>query len=154
MAHLNRATLIGYCGGDPRTHNGAQGLLANLNVGTTESWRDRASGERKEQTEWHRIVAYRQKAEYVAKYLKKGMQVYIEGKMRTRTWTDDRGVERKTTEIVLSEVQILDKRQPGSAATQHGDNASSSYGAAPASAEPDQIPPSWSEADGEDGIPV
>jgi len=116
---VNRVILIGHLGRDPEVRNTAAGApIATLSIATSESWRDKATGERKEKTEWHRVVIF---AEVLAKlsqqYLKKGSKVYLEGKLRTRKWTDQGGVEKYTTEIVLenfdSTMVILDKREGG-----------------------------------------
>ena len=100
---VNKVILIGNLGADPeirRTQDGKP--IANLNIATSESWRDRNSGERKEKTEWHRVVIFSEGLAKVAEqYLKKGAKVYIEGALQTRKWTDPQGVEKYSTEIVL-----------------------------------------------------
>ena len=113
---LNKVTLIGNLGQDPEvrsTQNG--GEIATFSIGTTESWKDKNTGERKDITEWHRIVIYSQGLVGIAKnYLKKGSKIYIEGSLQTRKWTDNQGIERYTTEVVLqnynSNLQMLDSR--------------------------------------------
>ncbi|WP_434358255.1 single-stranded DNA-binding protein [Parasalinivibrio latis] len=110
---INKVILVGNLGGDPEVRympNG--GAVANLNIATSETWRDKNTGENREQTEWHRVVLYRRLAEVAGEYLKKGAKVYIEGKLQTRKWQDQQGVERYTTEIVGNEMQMLDSR-PG-----------------------------------------
>ncbi|HGA3038675.1 TPA: single-stranded DNA-binding protein [Serratia marcescens] len=97
---INKAIIIGNLGKDPEvryTQNG--GAIANLTIATSESWRDKQSGEQKEKTEWHRVVLFGKLAEVAGEYLRKGSQVYIEGKLTTRKWEDQAGVERYTTEI-------------------------------------------------------
>ncbi|HEJ7171059.1 TPA: single-stranded DNA-binding protein [Serratia marcescens] len=97
---INKAIIIGNLGKDPEvryTQNG--GAIANLTIATSESWRDKQSGEQKEKTEWHRVVLFGKLAEVAGEYLRKGSQVYIEGKLTTRKWADQAGVERYTTEI-------------------------------------------------------
>ena len=100
--------------------------VTNIAVATTESWKDKNSGEKKELTEWHRITFYRKLAEIAAQYLKKGSQVYIEGKLQTRKWTDKENVERYTTEIIADSMQMLGSRQGmGGGAPMDDDYASS-----------------------------
>lgn len=103
MAGLNKVTLIGNLGANPETRNlDDGGQLAKFNMATTEDWVDKQTGERKSTTEWHRVVVFGGLTTIVAKYLKKGSKVYVEGKLKTKKWTDKEGVERYTTEIVLS----------------------------------------------------
>jgi len=111
MASLNRTTLIGNLGADPEIRYLPDGAAtATVSLATTETWKDKTSGERMEKTEWHRVVFFRGLAEIVSEYLKKGSQIYVEGKLRTRKWTDKNGVERYTTEIVGREMQMLGKK--------------------------------------------
>ena len=108
---VNKVILVGNLGKDPDmkyTANGA--AIANITVATSESWTDKQSGEKKEQTEWHRVVFFRRLAEIAGEYLRKGSQVYIEGKLQTRKWQDQNGQDRYTTEIVGSEMQMLGSR--------------------------------------------
>ncbi len=100
---LNKVTLIGNLGKDPEIRNTQAGMkIVNLTVATSETWNDKASGERKEQTEWHRVVIMNERLGDVAeKYLKKGSKVYLEGKLQTRKWTDNSGQEKYTTEVKL-----------------------------------------------------
>src|SRR3974390_1124158 len=111
---VNKGLLIGNLGRDPELRSTQDGMrIANLAVATSESWRDRVSGERKERTEWHRVVIFNERlAELAEKYLKKGAKVYLEGALQTRKWTDQGGQERYTTEIVLNrfrgELTMLD----------------------------------------------
>lgn len=121
MASLNRVSLIGNLGADPdlrRTSNDV--LFALLSVATTETWKDRHTQERKERTEWHRVALYKGLAETAEKYLKKGMQVFVEGKLRTRKWTDEEGIERYLTEIVAESIMMLGKKSDSSAASADG----------------------------------
>ena len=117
---LNKVILIGNLGKDPEVRKMQSGdSVVNFSLATSESWRDKNSGERKEKTEWHNIVIFNDGIAKVAEqYLKKGMKVYIEGAMQTRKWTDNSGVEKYTTEIVLQkyrgELQMLDSRNEGS----------------------------------------
>ena len=100
---VNKVILVGNLGRDPEVrHTQAGGLIVQLSVATSENWRDKASGERKERTEWHRVVIFNEKlAEVAQKYLRKGAKVYVEGQLQTRKWTDQSGVEKYTTEVVL-----------------------------------------------------
>ena len=112
MASLNKVILIGNLGKDPETRYAPSGdAICNLVVATTETWKDMATGERKEATEWHRVVFFGKLAEVAAKYLKKGAQVYIEGRLQTRKWQDQSGQERYTTEIRGDEMKMLGKRE-------------------------------------------
>ena len=117
---VNKVILVGNLGRDPEIRSTQDGMrIANLAVATSESWRDRVSGERKERTEWHRVAIFNERlAEIAEKYLKKGAKVYVEGALQTRKWTDNSGQERYTTEIVLSrfrgELTMLDSARGGS----------------------------------------
>ncbi|MGH8259133.1 MAG: single-stranded DNA-binding protein [Steroidobacteraceae bacterium] len=105
---VNKVILVGNLGRDPETRAMPSGMtVCNLNIATTESWKDRQSGEQQERTEWHRVAMFGRLAEIAGEYLHKGSQVYIEGSLRTRKWQDKQGVERYTTEIVASEMQML-----------------------------------------------
>ena len=100
---VNKVILVGNLGQDPEVrYMPSGGAVANITLATSESWRDKASGEMKEQTEWHRVVLFGKLAEVAGEYLRKGAQVYIEGQLRTRKWTDQAGVEKYTTEIVVN----------------------------------------------------
>lgn len=106
---INKVILIGNLGADPEVrYNGTGGAFANITVATSESWTDKQTNEKKEQTEWHRVVIYQRLAEIAGEYLRKGSKVYIEGRLRTRKWQDNQGVERFTTEIIANELQMLD----------------------------------------------
>ncbi len=112
MASINKVILIGNLGRDPETRYSADGAaITNIAIATTDSWKDKATGEKKEQTEWHRVVFFGRLAEIAGEYLRKGRPVYIEGKLRTRKWTDKEGVERYTTEIVADQMQMLGSRE-------------------------------------------
>ena len=113
---VNKVILIGHLGADPETRAMPSGSsVANLRIATTESWRDKQSGEQQERTEWHRVVIFSRLAEIAGEYLRKGSQVYIEGSLRTRKWQDKQGQERYTTEIVGNEMQMLGGRGGGGA---------------------------------------
>lgn len=111
---LNKVMLIGNLGADPDIRYMPNGdAVASLSLATTRRWKDRQSGERKEHAEWHRVVMFRKLAEIAGEYLKKGGQVYIEGRLQTRKWTDQQGVDRYTTEIVADEMQMLGRKSSG-----------------------------------------
>jgi single-strand DNA-binding protein len=113
---VNKVILIGHLGADPETRAMPSGSsVANLRIATTESWRDKQSGEQQERTEWHRVALFGRLAEIASEYLKKGSQVYIEGSLRTRKWQDKQGNERYSTEIVGNEMQMLGGRGGGGA---------------------------------------
>ncbi|MDI3361193.1 single-stranded DNA-binding protein [Lelliottia sp. V89_10] len=118
---VNKVILVGNLGGDPEVrYLPSGGAVANITLATSESWRDKATGEQKEQTEWHRVVLFGKLAEVAGEYLRKGYQVYIEGQLRTRKWTDQAGAEKYTTEIVVNVggvMQMLGGRQAGGASS-------------------------------------
>lgn len=117
MAGVNKVILVGNLGKDPEVRHLESGVMvANFTLATTESYKDRTSGERKQVTEWHNIVLWRGLAEIAEKYLKKGNQVYIEGKLRTRSWNDQEGNTRYTTEVVADNMTMLGGRPASSAA--------------------------------------
>jgi single-strand DNA-binding protein len=134
---INKVILIGNLGADPETRAIPSGTtVANLRIATSESWRDKQSGEQQERTEWHRVALFGRLAEIAAEYLKKGSQVYIEGSLRTRKWTDKQGNERYSTEIIGNELQMLGGRGGGGGgAAAGGAGAASAGSAAPAYAE-------------------
>jgi single-strand DNA-binding protein len=138
---INKVILIGNLGADPETRAMPSGTtVANLRVATSESWRDKQTGEQQERTEWHRVALFGRLAEIAGEYLRKGSQVYIEGSLRTRKWQDKQGNERYSTEIVGNELQMLGGRG--------GAGASTSGGAAPAAA---AAGPSYAEESGAGG---
>jgi single-strand DNA-binding protein len=113
---VNKVILVGNLGADPETRAMPSGSsVANLRIATSESWRDKTSGEQQERTEWHRVALFGRLAEIASEYLRKGSQVYIEGSLRTRKWQDKQGQERYSTEIVGNELQMLGGRGGGSA---------------------------------------
>ncbi len=108
---INKVILIGNLGRDPEVRYSPNGgAIANITLATSESWKDKNTGEQVEKTEWHRVVFFRRLAEIVGEYLKKGSKVYIEGKLQTRKWQDKDGNDRYTTEVVANEMQMLDSR--------------------------------------------
>ena len=111
---INKVILVGNLGNDPDIRYTAGGAaIANISLATTDSWRDKESGEQQERTEWHRVVFFGRLAEIVGEYLKKGSQVYVEGRLQTRKWQDKSGTDRYTTEIVANEMQMLGGRGGG-----------------------------------------
>lgn len=137
---VNKVILVGNLGRDPEVrHTQAGGLIVQLSVATSENWRDKASGERKERTEWHRVVIFNERlAETAQKYLRKGSKVYLEGQLQTRKWTDQSGVEKYTTEVVLPRfngvMTMLDGRSGGAGDTggDYGGGMDDGGGAPPA----------------------
>ena len=114
MASINKVILIGNLGRDPEvryTPNGA--AVCNVSIATTRNWKSKDSGERQEETEWHRVVFFDRLAEIAGEYLKKGRPVYVEGRLKTRKWTDKDGVEKFTTEIFADQMQLLGGREDG-----------------------------------------
>ena len=112
MASVNKVIIVGNLGRDPETRYTPSGeALTNISVATTDTWRDKATGEKKENTEWHRITFFGKLAEIAGQYLKKGSQVYIEGSLRTRKYTDKDGVEKYATDIRADSMQMLGSRQ-------------------------------------------
>ena len=131
---VNKVILIGNLGQDPEVkYMPSGGAVTNVTVATSESWKDKNTGEQKENTEWHRVVFFRRLAEIAGEYLKKGSKVYIEGKLQTRKWQDQSGNDRYTTEIVANEMQMLDSRGGGGGYSQSsGASSSPASSAAPA----------------------
>ncbi len=118
---VNKVILVGNLGKDPETRYMPSGsAVTNLTLATSESWKDKQSGEQQERTEWHKIAMFGRLAEIAAEYLRKGSQVYIEGKLRTRKWQDKEGKDRYTTEIVADEMQMLGSKGGGGAAAGAG----------------------------------
>ena len=114
---VNKVILLGNLGRDPEVRYTASGsAVANAPLATTDSWRDKASGEQQERTEWHRLVFFGRLAEISGEYLKKGSQVYVEGRLQTRKWQDNNGQDRYTTEIVVNDMQMLGGRGGGGGA--------------------------------------
>ena len=135
---VNKVILIGNLGSDPEvryTPNGS--AVANLAIATSESWKDKTTGEKQERTEWHRAVLYSRLAEIAGEYLRKGSKIYLEGSLRTRKWQDKNNIERYTTEIICNELQMLDGKGGSSSSGQDhfGGHQESSSHASPAPAE-------------------
>jgi len=143
---INKVIIVGNLGGDPETRYMPSGsAVTNLTVATNESWKDKATGEQKDRTEWHKVAMFNRLAEIAAEYLRKGSQVYIEGKLRTRKWQDKSGQDRWTTEIVADEMQML------------GGRGGSGGGSAPmkssSDSAPSSAPPQPGPDDFDDDIP-
>lgn len=158
MASVNKVILVGNLGRDPETRYSPDGAaICNVSLATTSSWKDKATGEKKEETEWHRVVFYGRLAEIAGEYLKKGRSVYVEGRLKTRKWTDKDNNERYTTEIVADQMQMLGGREgmgsgPSSNEADYGEPRQAparSGGSKPAGA-PKQAP---NFADMDDDIP-
>lgn len=151
---INKAILIGNLGNDPDIRYTANGAaVVNISIATSESWRDKETGDQQERTEWHRVVFLGRLAEIVGEYLHKGSKVYVEGRIQTSKWQDKEGNDRYTTEIVAREMQMLDSRSGGSASidsTPPQQNARPNAGENPAPAKPQQPGPT---ADLDDDIP-
>ncbi|MDO4723890.1 MAG: single-stranded DNA-binding protein [Comamonadaceae bacterium] len=142
MASVNKVILVGNLGRDPELRMfPSGGQVANVSVATTEQWRDKQTGERRELTEWHNVVFNDRLAEIAAQYLRKGSSVYIEGRIRTRKWQDQSGQDRYTTEIRADVMQMLGGRNSGGDGSYEGGGYSGSYGGgAPARQQPERPP--------------
>lgn len=130
---INKVILIGNLGKDPEVrYMPSGGAVVNITLATSDSWKDKASGESKERTEWHNVVFFNKLAEIVGQYLKKGSRTYVEGSLRTRKWQDKDGQDRYTTEIVATDMQMLDSRG--------GSTGNDDYSSAPARSAPASRP--------------
>lgn len=155
---VNKVILVGNCGQDPETKFTASGAaVTNISIATSETWKDKQSGQTQERTEWHRVVFFNRLAEIAGEYLRKGSKLYIEGSLRTRKWQDQQGQDRYTTEIVANEMQMLDSRSDQGQSSDYGQGAYAPQAASPrpAAAAPAQKaaapPPSMDSFD--DDIP-
>lgn len=168
MASVNKVIIIGNLGRDPEIRYAPSGdAFCNITVATTDTWKDKQTGEKKEATEWHRVVFNGRLAEIAGQYLKKGRPVYIEGSLRTRKWTNKEGVEQYTTEIRADQMQMLGSREGGdSGGARGGDDYNQSRGGdfqqqaprnrpqqAPAQSQPQSSPASGGFGDFDDDIP-
>jgi single-strand DNA-binding protein len=118
---VNKVILVGNLGNDPETrYTQAGAAITNISVATSETWKDKQTGQPQERTEWHRVVFFNRLAEIAGEYLRKGSKVYVEGSLRTRKWQDQSGQDRYTTEVVGSEMQMLDSRGSGQGGFQGG----------------------------------
>lgn len=141
---INKVILIGNLGADPETrYMPSGGAVTNIRIATSETWKDKQSGEQKERTEWHNVVFFNRLAEIAGEYLRKGSKVYVEGSLRTRKWQGQDGQDRYTTEIVASEMQMLDSRgQAGGEQTRSGAGGYSQRGQEGAAAPAPEMAPS------------
>jgi single-strand DNA-binding protein len=147
---INKVILVGNLGQDPETrYMPSGGAVTNFTLATNESWKDKQSGEQKERTEWHRVAMFNRLAEVAAEYLRKGSQVYVEGKLRTRKWQDRDGNDRYTTEVIADEMQMLGGRG-GSFESGGGGAGAASGGGSQGSSGPPNPPPA---DDFDDDIP-
>lgn len=123
---INKVILVGNLGQDPETrYMPSGGAVTNFTLATNESWKDKKTGEQKDRTEWHKVAMFNRLAEIAAEYLRKGSQVYIEGKLRTRKWQDRDGNDRYTTEVIADEMQMLGGRGGGGGGTSYGSGGGS-----------------------------
>ena len=140
---INKVIIVGNLGADPETRYMPSGsAVTNLSIATSEQWKDKQTGEQKERTEWHKVAMFNRLAEIAAEYLRKGSQVYIEGKLRTRKWQDQNGNDRWTTEIIADEMQMLGGRGGGGGSFgggQQGGQQGGSGGSAPPQPGPDDF---------------
>ena len=133
MASLNKVQIIGNLGRDPEVRYTPNGnAVCNVSVATTRQWKNKESGDKQEETEWHRVVFYDRLAEIAGEYLKKGRSVYVEGRLKTRKWTDKEGKEQYTTEVIATEMQMLGGREGmGGGGGGGEDRGGDDYGSAP-----------------------
>ena len=126
---VNKVILVGNLGKDPEVRYSPNGgAVANITIATSESWKDKTSGEKQEKTEWHRVVFFGRLAEIAGEYLKKGAQIYVEGRLQTRKWQDKEGKDRYTTEIVANEMQMLGSREGRGAPSEFDQSSSGDEG--------------------------
>ena len=144
MSSVNKVTLVGRLGQDPETKDVNGTTVANFSLATSETWKDKDSGEKKERTEWHRLVAWGRQAEIVGEYLNKGSLVYIEGQLQTRKWTDKEDNERYTTEIRVGMMKMLGGR---------GDNGGSSDNESSSNSSSNDSEPATASAGSGDNVP-
>lgn len=151
---VNKAIIVGNLGRDPEMRYTAGGApVANFSVATTESWKDKQSGDRREETEWHRVVMFGRLAEIAGEYLKKGSQVYLEGRIQTRKWQDQSGQDRYTTEIVANEMQMLGSRGGAGPSDNYDQSPPASAPHAQAQAQAQSTPAGAPTSDFDDDIP-
>lgn len=152
---VNKVILVGNLGQDPETrYMPSGGAVTNVTVATSETWKDKQSGQPQERTEWHRVVFFNRLAEIAGEYLKKGSKVYLEGSLRTRKWQNKEGVDQYTTEIVAAEMQMLDSRGGAGGDNNYSDGGYSSQAPAQASPAPRRAPPPQSQAPAQSAPPA
>lgn len=133
---INKVILVGNVGGDPEVRYLPNGnAVTTLSVATSESWKDKTTGEKQDRTEWHRVVCFNRLGEIAGEYVRKGSKLYVEGSLRTRKWQDQQGQDKYTTEIIASDIQMLDSKG-GSSASGYEDMPQSSYQSTPAPQQP------------------
>jgi single-strand DNA-binding protein len=154
---VNKVILVGNLGADPETRSMPSGMtVTNIRIATSESWKDKTSGAQQERTEWHSIALFGRLGEIAAEYLRKGSQVFVEGKLRTRKWQDKQGNDRYTTEIIADNMQMLGGRAGGAGAMSGGPERGAGSGAPPPRDDYDQSPapaPAGGKEDFDDDIP-
>ena len=156
MGSVNKVILVGNLGADPETRSMPSGMtVTNIRIATSESWKDKASGAQQERTEWHSVALFGRLGEIAAEYLRKGSQVFVEGKLRTRKWQDKQGNDRFTTEIIADNMQMLGGRAGGGGGGSERASAPSNFAAsAPPRDDYDQSPaPAGAKDDFDDDIP-
>jgi single-strand DNA-binding protein len=156
MASVNKVILIGNLGRDPEVRYAPSGsAICNVTIATTRNWKNRDSGEKQEETEWHRVVFYDRLAEIAGEYLKKGRPVYVEGRLKTRKWTDKDGQDRYTTEIIADQMQLLGSREGMGSGADEGAERPPRAAPAPRAPAPRQAPKASSTGfdDMDDDIP-
>ena len=153
MASVNKVILVGNLGKDPETRYTTGGeAVTNIRIATTDTWKDKA-GEKQEKTEWHSVVFFGRQAEIAAEYLKKGRQIYVEGRLQTRKWQDKEGQDRYTTEIVADRMQMLGNREGGGGASSGGDPPPERERASGGGGKPSSAPAKKNVDDLDDDIP-
>ena len=151
---VNKVILVGNLGKDPEIKYTASGAaIANLTLATSESWNDKQSGEKVEKTEWHRVVAFQRLAEIMGEYLRKGSQVYIEGKLQTRKWQDQNGQDRWTTEVVANDMQMLGARGGEGGGQPQGGGGGGGFRKNPEPQQPAPAKPAFDNDFADDDIP-
>lgn len=154
MASVNKVILVGNLGRDPEVRYSPDGgAICNVSIATTSSWKDKTSGERREETEWHRVVFYNRLAEVVGEYMKKGRPMYIEGRLKTRKWQNKEGVDQYTTEIVADQMQMLGGRDGSDSAPEERQQFERQPPQRQASQSTQQREPATNLADMDDDIP-
>ena len=154
MASVNKVILVGNLGRDPEVRYSPDGAaVCNVSIATTSSWKDKNSGEKREETEWHRVVFYNRLAEVVGEYMKKGRPMYIEGRLKTRKWQNKEGVDQYTTEIVADQMQMLGSRDDGGSAPAERQQFERQPPQRQASQSTQQREPATNLADMDDDIP-
>jgi len=145
---INKVILVGNLGADPENRTSQTGnAITNISVATSETWKDKSTGQQQERTEWHRVVFFNRLAEIAAEYLRKGSKVYVEGSLRTRKWQDQNGQDRYTTEVVGNEMQMLDSRGMGGDQSEGG-----TQWTPPSQSQPQSQPPPTSGGGGFDPV--